>query len=118
MNAITFYQPSGEVYSVLTGDSPVIEDTIKISELPWVEGVWDGATHYVLDGAAVERQPCPATLTGMTLHNMPAPCKIVINSTEYEVTDKTVELEFDYPGVYKIKVLAFPYLDAEFEIET
>lgn len=114
---ISYYDSTGRIYGYATGDDITMEVTKANTEQQWVEGEWDGETHYVKNGKALERQPCPATLNGMALHNMPAPCKIVINSTEYDVTDKTVELEFDYPGVYKIKILAFPYLDGEFEIE-
>lgn len=118
MNAITFYLPNGEIDSMLTGDSSVIEATIPTSELPYVEGAWDRLTHYVLDGEAVERPANPAVLTDLTLTNLPVPCKIVINGTEYESTESTVELDLPMINEYLITVVAFPCLDAEFEIET
>lgn len=118
MNAITFYLPNGEIDSVLTGDSSVIQATIPISELPWVEGAWDRLTHYVLDGEAVERPANPAVLTDLTLTNLPVPCKIVINGTEYDCNDSQIDLDLPMINEYLITVVAFPYLDAEFEIET
>lgn len=118
MNAITFYLPTGEIDSVLTGDQSVINETIKISELDWVEGYFYDMVYYVLNGQAVERPVNPTLLTGLTLTNVPYPCKIVINQTEYECNESEVELDFPMSGLYKIKVIAFPYLDAEFEIET
>lgn len=118
MNAITFYLPNGEIDSVLTGDSSVIDATIPVSKLPHVEGAWDRLTHYVVNGKAVERPVNPATLTDLTLTNLPVPCKIVINGTEYECDDSQVDLELPMVNEYLITVVAFPYLDAEFEIET
>jgi hypothetical protein len=118
MNAITYYLPNGEIDSVLTGDASVIEATIEVAELPWIEGAWDRLTHYVLDNQAVERPVNPATLNNLTLQNLPVPCKIIINSTEYDCSESEIELELPMINEYLITVMAFPYLDAEFEIET
>lgn len=118
MNAITYYLPTGEIDSVLTGDQLVIDATIAISDLPHVVGIWDRLTHYVLDGKAVERPVNTATLNNQTLTNLPVPCKIIINGTEYKSTESMVELDFPMVNEYFITVVAFPYLDAEFKIET
>lgn len=118
MNAITYYLPTGEIDSVLTGDQMVIDATVAIADLPHVLGVWDRLTHYVLNGTAVERPANTATLNNQTLTNLPTPCKIIINGTEYESTESTVELDFPMVNEYLITVIAFPYLNAEFEIET
>jgi hypothetical protein len=115
--SLTFYRTDGAINHVLSGDQSVI-DLNKSTSSNWVEGAWDGETHYVLDGVATERPANPATLDGLTLNNLPVPCKIVINSTYYDCTDDTAELEFDYAGTYKVIIEAFPYLNAEFEIET
>ena len=118
MNAITYYLLNGEIDSVLTGDASVIEATIEVAELQWIEGAWDRLTHYVLDGEAVERQINPAILTNQTLTNLPVPCKIIINGTEYDCDDTVVDLDLPMVNEYLITVVAFPFLDAEFEIET
>jgi len=118
MNAITYYLPNGEIDSVLTGDASVIEATIEVAELPWIESAWDRLTHYVLDGEAVERPINPAILTNQTLTNLPVPCKIIINGTEYDCDDTVVDLDLPMVNEYLITVVAFPFLDAEFEIET
>lgn len=118
MKAITFYMFNGKIDSVLSGDDIVIASSIPVTHLPFVEGAWDGATHYVLNGEAVERPVNPATLTNQTLTNLPVPCKIIINGTEYDCDDTVVDLDLPMINEYLISVVAFPYLDAEFEIET
>jgi len=45
------------------------------------------------------------------------PCTIAINGTEYHCDSSTADLELFHPGVYKVKVTAWPYLDREFTIE-
>jgi len=115
--SITFYKPDGSINHVLSGDQSVI-DLNKSLGGDWVNGEWDGQTHYILDGEPTLRPDNPATLDGLVINNLPVPCKIVINSTVYDYEEITVEFDFDYVGVYKVVIEAFPYLDAEFEIET
>jgi hypothetical protein len=115
---ISYYDETGRIYGTASGDDETMALTKQYATQPWVEGEWDGEAYYVDNGQVVERPACPAKLNGLKLTKLPAPCKIVINSTDYNVTEPTVDLEFDYPGVYKITVKAFPYLDGEFEIET
>jgi hypothetical protein len=118
MKNISFYKPDGYIFGLLTGDESVITATIENTHDLWIDGAWDSKTHYVSNGQAVARPANTATLDGLTLLNLPVPCKIVINSTVYDCTEPTADLEFDYPGVYNVTVEAFPYLNAEFEIET
>lgn len=118
MSAITFYNRNGRIDYVLSGDATVIETTIAVTELPYIVGSWDGATHYILDDTATERPVNTAALDLLTLQNLPVPCKIAINGTEYECNESEVQLDLPMSGLYKIKVSAFPYLDAEFRIET
>ena len=118
MSAISFYEPDGRIVSQLTGDAVAIESTKEHTEDLWVDGYFDGKTHYVDSGEVVMRPLNPATLDILTIKKLPIPCKIMINSTEYDCDEPEVELDLPMSTVYKIKVVAFPYLDAEFEIET
>jgi hypothetical protein len=118
MKQATFYLSSGKIDYVVSGDDIVIEESIKASDLGWIEGSWDGATYYVLDGEATLRPDNPTILDNITLRNVPAPCKILINSVAYDVDEETVELDLPMSAKYKIVIEKFPYLDAEFEIET
>ncbi len=73
-------------------------------------------THYVLHGAVQPRPTCPALLDGMTLRDLPVPCAIRINGVSYDCAEPTAELEFDQPGAYSIRVTAWPYRNADFEV--
>jgi hypothetical protein len=79
-------------------------------------GEIDGDTQYVKDGQACQRPVNPASRTENLLQQLPVPCEIVINGKSYLCADTTAELDFTYPGVYQIKVIAFPCLDADFEV--
>jgi hypothetical protein len=81
-----------------------------------VEGVGRAETHYVRNHAIAERPVNPATLDGMTLRSLPAPCTITIQGTEHACTDDHCELEFTQFGTYTVRVSAFPWLDATFEV--
>lgn len=118
MSAISFYELDGRIVSQLTGDEVVISSTKEMTEDLWIDGEWNGQTHYVLDGEATQRPINPATLDNLTLSNLPVPCKISINGTEHDIDEPEVELDLPMSTVYKIQVIVFPYLNAEFEIDT
>lgn len=71
--------------------------------------------------AVVEKAPCPASLDGVVLRNLPRPCRIEISNpvgapTVYEENAKSVELAFDHAGSYQVRVLSVPHLPGEFEV--
>jgi hypothetical protein len=72
--------------------------------------------HYVRAGEIAERPACPAVLRGQLLEQLPVPCDIVINTTSYRCEDASAQLNFSHPGTYQVRVVAFPYLDANFAI--
>lgn len=76
-----------------------------------------GPEHRVVDGEVSLRPASPATLDGLTLTNLPAPCTIRINSEEYGCAESTATLSFDQPGTYLVTIEAWPYLDKEFSID-
>jgi len=73
-------------------------------------------THYVKYGKVFNRPVNPAQLIGTTLLNLPVPCVVAINGREYDCNEATADLCFTHVGAYKIRVSAFPYLDAHFEV--
>ncbi|MBB2918111.1 hypothetical protein [Cupriavidus alkaliphilus] len=77
----------------------------------------DGATHYVKEGALVERPVNTARLDGMTLRDLPVPCVIVIDGARYDCDEPLAELDLSGPGMYAVTVEAFPALDASFVVE-
>jgi hypothetical protein len=115
---VVYIPESGEIVAHGTCADSVVEaqaqaeGQISMS----AEAGCSGDSHYVVDGVVTERPANPATLNGMTLANLPVPCTIRINSAEYPCNDTTAELTFDYPATYAIRVMAFPYLDASFEV--
>lgn len=112
---ITYYEEYGKIIGNLTA-SP---DTIEPNKVGlWVYGVGEAETHYVSNGEITPRPEQLTTLTGLTLNNLPTPCQIAIDDIYYDVDETTVELEFDTEGTHNIKIVAFPYLDKEFTVET
>lgn len=79
-------------------------------------GSVDQATQYIKAGALLDRPTSPAKLAGASLINLPSPCTITINGAAYPCADTSAELDFTYPGTYRVKVGAWPYLDAAFEV--
>ena len=117
MRTVSFYDQSGRIISTVSGNAESIEMTIESTDYPWIEGDWFGKPVYVVSGLVTDRPENPATLSGLTLLNVPVPSTIQIRNQYYEATESTVELEFNLPGTYTVKVIAWPYLDKEFTIE-
>lgn len=115
--AISFYDERGEIVGNFDGDPTSVALTKQLTTQPWVEGDWLGQNKYVLDGEVVDRPENTATLSGLTLLNVPVPSTIQIGNQFYESADSTVELEFNLPGTYKVKVISWPHLDKEFTVE-
>jgi hypothetical protein len=72
--------------------------------------------HYVVDGQLTLRPANPARIHGTELNGLPRPCDIVINGRAYACADGHAQLEFTYPGTYRVVVRAFPFVDATFEV--
>jgi hypothetical protein len=83
-------------------------------------------THYV-DASAYfpqirERAVCPAMLDGITLRSLPLPCQIQITKplggleTYDEAEASDVDLSFDHPGTYTVRVLSARHLPGTFTV--
>lgn len=117
MASISLYNPNGEIHTLISGDDAAIQTTIENTTELWVYGAWDGLTKYVANGEVLDRPTNTITVSGLILNNVPVPATVFIDNVPYETNESTVELEFSFPGTHKVKVVSFPYLDAEFEIE-
>ena len=118
MKSLTFFKPdTGEITGQITADDQSIAVTMAADFIHCIEGTWLAEEYYVVSGLPVNRPVGTSVLVGNTLNNLPIPCKIIINGESYDCIDQTATLEFTQPTVYKIKVVAFPYLDKEFEID-
>lgn len=80
-----------------------------------MEGTCNDLTDYIKDFKVLKRPECPATLEVNILKNVPVPAIVNIDGTAYD-TD-VPEVTLDMPiGKFKIKVIAFPYIEKEFEL--
>lgn len=117
MDTIYFHDGQGRETGRLHADPDTLALNAQHATEPFVYGDYIDAEVYV-DGATARPRPSQSTkLIGQTLTNLPVPCTITINDTEYPCNDTSAELAFDYPGKYRIVVRAWPHLDKEFEIE-
>ncbi|AOZ05971.1 hypothetical protein [Cupriavidus malaysiensis] len=82
----------------------------------YVEGHHDPDESHIQEGAVVARPANPARLDGTILRDLPRPCTIIIDGTRYDCQDDTAELDFAYPKTYQVRVEAFPFRDASFEV--
>lgn len=114
---ISFFDERGRVTSNLTTDPAGIQANKDHFPGRWVEGDWLNKDVYVKDGRVTPRPANPAKLDGLTLTDLPSPGTLHIDGAAYPYEDSTVELEFDHPGTYKVRVESWPYLDKEFTVE-
>ncbi len=81
-----------------------------------IQAVGSDVDDYVVQDIVTKRPNNPTTLSDTTLSNLPVPCTIKVNTTEYACTDTSATLSLTYSGTYKIVVEAWPHLDAVFTI--
>ncbi|WP_338848761.1 hypothetical protein V8J88_07545 [Massilia sp. W12] len=106
----------GELGRVLfIGDVP--QDMLALQGERTFIGRIDPVREYVRDGKACPRPANPARLDGLHLRALPAPCVVVINGKRYDCAEAEAELSFTYPGKYRVRVEAFPWMDVEFTVE-
>ena len=117
MREVSLHDSTGRIHTLLSGDAVGIQNTLDNIPDGWVEGSWDTHTKYVSDGEVLDRPLNPATLSGLTLSNVPVPATLQIGNQFYECDEPTVELEFNLPGTYVVKLFSWPYLDKEFTVE-
>ena len=86
-------------------------DDLKVLQ---AESHWE--TQYVINDQCVDRPVNPAIINSNQIINLPKNSKIYINGTKYNIDENEIELEFEYPGEYSIKIECFPYLDIQFKM--
>lgn len=121
MSKITrvFFDPlTGRIKNFVVASSAFIPPE-EVGPPEWIitDEIPHPPTQYVVDGAIVPRPANPARFVASTrtLKDLPIPCRILVNSTTYECSDATAELDLG-PGEYRITVIAWPYLDDNFTI--
>lgn len=74
--------------------------------------------HYVHEGEIVPRPENPTVLEGQVLIDVPSDSMIRIDGMSYKSSEGgDIELSFNVPGIYIVRVESFPYLEKEFEID-
>jgi hypothetical protein len=98
-------------------------ERVLIAQVPLVAGEVGAARYVDLATRTVrEKTPCPARLDGLTLRDLPLPCRIEIANpggppTLYPETEATeIDLAFDHPGSYAVRVLSAPHLAGAFTV--
>lgn len=91
--------------------------TLESSGVVLKAGFVDRDIHYAPNGNITLRPNMPVKLEGNTLRGVPDGSFIQINNTTYEDCGGDVELEFSAPGTYKVLIICWPYINAEFTLE-
>ena len=102
-----------------TGSVPEFMMDVQISPAGGsiVRGIGSPVTDYVLNGAITPRPANTATISGMTISNVPNPSTVTIaGGSPTTVTDGEVDLSFTQPGTYTVVVSSWPMLDATFQV--
>lgn len=79
----------------------------------------DGNSYVDLSGPDPVVSPFPemgATISGLTISDIPAGAVLTIEGVDYTITDGTAELSFSAAGTYTVKLSKWPYLDQSFEV--
>ena len=103
------------------------EEMLTENDFPNIPGAYDASTHFVdiaTDPPEIKERPSIKTKQNKTeikadgaelvkFSKLPKPCKVQVNGEEYQVEDGVFEWGTRLPGVYVVRVVAFPFLDWE-----
>lgn len=117
MRIVSLFE-SGRFRQVVSGsEEHVVMPTISAWGGEYFEGEYDD-TYWFYGGMPRKRQPCPAVADGLWLHGVRPDSTIYIDGQAYECEEGgDIELSFQYPGTYKVRIERWPYLDGVYEIE-
>ena len=110
----TVYNAAGDIISQGWTQRSVVEKMMLEGNCLPVAS--NALTQFVLNGEVLDKGLCPAWLDGLTLRDMPVPSQLLVDKTIYDVTEPTVELSFNLPGTYTIKIFSAPYLPVTLEV--
>jgi hypothetical protein len=114
---ISYFDETGKITGTSYSQSATMQMIKALATVPFVDGNWFGKDVYVLNGAVVDRPINPTTVSGLALESVPVPATVIVNGVSYQTDDSFIEFDFNQPGTYAVKVVAWPYLDKEFSIE-
>ena len=108
------------IYNLTTGALGTAYDVLAIDAeantpagFDRIDGRHDPQTHYVVDGAVVEKSTAAPTVSGLSVTGLPVPCHVVIlpDGDEVIVDDGSLEVDADMPGPYRLFVRSVTHLD-------
>jgi hypothetical protein len=118
---VVYSKTNGKIRRTLQSTDVDIAANHDMQTEAYIEGSAHVLDDYVVDGEVRPRPQMETTLTpttdGCTLSNLPAPCILKINCTDYPCETTEEDIVFDQPGTYEIKITAWPYHDKEFTYE-
>lgn len=118
------YASDGSIVAAIDGASDMQAEFLLASADPTGQGLrWaEGRARPGLDwrdseGNVLPRMPNPARAVGRVLHDLPAPCMLMVPTADFPVDEAQVEMEFDTPGPWIVRVTGrVEYLDIELEL--
>lgn len=115
-----FYDASGAIISLMRAPS---RDMVDLQGKPYLEcdETVSDTTHYVLEGAVVEKAPfaCTQTISGttITLEGLPAGTTVRTEGQEIVADDQPTEIAYEIPGTYTLELSgSVPHLDETLEV--
>jgi len=115
MNTYVLHK-NGRIHGLAGVRPDEIELMMRNHHCDYVEGHGTPFEHYVKDGSIVPLEAATTTLEGHVLAGVPVAAKIYIDGVEYIAEDATVELSFNLPGTYQVRVDGWPQKEVSFEV--
>ena len=126
MDYVSYYEPgTGQIKASYGGLCLDRMDEIY-KDLSKIDGIYEGKSSYVKDGAIAERPTFTSSATPVsipadgvsivTISGFPADSTLTISGPINETwteTEITTELTVNLPGSYKVRIENWPYQDAE-----
>jgi len=121
------YNTQGEI--LRTGYCPdeMVDIQAQVGELV-IEGIANDVTQYMLNDTTTDKSVMSLSTDKITITangidasittGLPNPSYIYINGIRQAIViiDGVLEFTVNTPGIYKIRIESFPYLDYEFEV--
>lgn len=123
MDFTKYDQKTGMITWVISAD----EEMLTENDFPNIPGAYDASAYFVdigTDPPEIKERPPMETKQNKTeikadgaelvkFSKLPKPCKVQVNNEEYQVEDGVFEWGTRLPGVYVVRVVAFPFIDWE-----
>lgn len=115
MSSFVIYDADGVI--LRTGHCPesMLEIQAQAGEFI-LEGAANDATQYISNGIVANKHAIAPIVSGLIVSNLPIPCALTIDNTQYQCTDGVAELSFNLPGTYRVRIEALHHIPCEIEV--